>query len=64
MYPPKLVISIANRYANGSELDSTKFSGGKESNEFLKARGFEIEHKEDPVITLIENYKKRISENN
>ena len=63
MYPPKLVISIANKYVNGNELDSGQFNGGQESNDFLKARGFEISQKEDPIITLIENYKKRISEN-
>jgi len=62
-YPPKLVISIANRYTNGIELDSNKFSGGQETNEFLKTKGFEISQKNDPVKTLIENYKKRISVN-
>jgi len=42
LYPPKLVISIANRYANGVELDPSSFSGGRESNEFLKSRGYKI----------------------
>ena len=28
-YPPKLVISIANKYANGSELNPNDFGGGK-----------------------------------
>ena len=28
-YPPKYVISIANRFANGKELDSSEFSGGE-----------------------------------
>jgi hypothetical protein len=41
-YPPKYVISLANKYANGRELDSEEFSGGKESNEFMKSRGFPI----------------------
>jgi hypothetical protein len=41
-YPPKYVISLANKYANDCELDSEEFSGGKESNEFLKSRGFTI----------------------
>lgn len=41
-YPPKYVISLANKYANDHELDSEEFSGGKESNEFLRSRGFTI----------------------
>ena len=39
-YPAKYLISIANKYANGRELDSEDFSGGKESNEFLGAETF------------------------
>jgi hypothetical protein len=39
-YPPKYVISLANKYANGSELNPDEFSGGKQSNGFLKKRGF------------------------
>ncbi len=41
-YPPKFIISIANRYANDVELDSNLFSGGKESNNFLNSRGFNV----------------------
>jgi len=41
-YPPKYVISLANKYANGHELDAEEFSGGNESNELLKNRGFNI----------------------
>ena len=35
-FPPKYIISLANRYANGEELDSSEFSGGKETNDFLR----------------------------
>lgn len=42
LLPPKYVISIANRYANGYELDPQLFGGGVESNSFLASRGFEI----------------------
>lgn len=42
-YPPKYIISLANKYANGKELDPTEFSGGKETNDFLKSLGFKIE---------------------
>lgn len=41
-FPPKYVISVANRYANGVELDPSVFNGGKESNTFLTNLDFEI----------------------
>jgi hypothetical protein len=41
-YPPKFIISLANKYANGQELDSSQFSGGYETNNFLNERGFDI----------------------
>ena len=63
-YPPKLVLSIANRYANGTELDSNDFAGGKgtASFELLEKEGFEIITKNDPVKLIIEDYKKHIAE--
>ncbi len=42
-FPPKYVISLANLFANGEELDSEVFSGGKETNDYLIKLGFEIE---------------------
>jgi hypothetical protein len=42
LYPPKYVISLAHRFAEGRELDSTTFNGGKECNSFVRALGFEI----------------------
>lgn len=41
-YPPKYVISLANKYANGVELEPSEFSGGQETNNFLKKLGFEV----------------------
>ena len=41
-YPPKYAISLANKFANGEELDSSKFNGGQETNNFLKGLGFDI----------------------
>jgi len=41
-YPPKYVISIANIFANGEEYSPSKFSGGDETNRFLKGLGFRI----------------------
>ena len=41
-YPPKYVISLANRFANGTELSPSLFSGGQETNDFLTRLGFHI----------------------
>jgi hypothetical protein len=41
-YPPKYVISVANRFANEHDLDPHTFNGGSETNDFLRRRGFEI----------------------
>ena len=41
-YPPKYTISLANKFANGDELDSSMFNGGQETNNFLKGLGFDI----------------------
>ena len=42
LYPPKYVISIANRLENGQEWPPEKFSGGRETNQFLENLGFQI----------------------
>jgi 5-methylcytosine-specific restriction protein A len=42
LFPPKLVLSKANIYANGKELDPSVFSGGDETNTYLSALGWEI----------------------
>jgi hypothetical protein len=47
-FPPKYVISMANKYANGEELGSSEFSGGNETNDFLRALGFSIA---SPTVT-------------
>ena len=41
-YPPKYTVSLANKYANGKELGPHEFSGGAETNNFLKNLGFNI----------------------
>lgn len=41
-YPPKYVISLANRHANGSKLEPAEFSGGHQANSFLERLGFRI----------------------
>jgi hypothetical protein len=42
-YPPKYVVSLANKFANGRALSSSDFSGGTETNGFLHRLGFHIE---------------------
>ena len=41
-YPPKYIVSIANRFANGEEWHPSKFSGGTETNQVLESLGFKI----------------------
>ena len=60
-YPPKLIISIANRFANGLELDSNNFNGGKETAAFelLEKKGYKIIEKgDDHHYKIIKEYIK------
>ena len=41
-YPPKYTIALAHKISTGRFLPSDRFSGGQESNIFLKSRGFEV----------------------
>ena len=41
-YPPKYVISLANKFVKGEELRPSTFGGGQETNNFLKRLGFDI----------------------
>lgn len=43
-YPPKYVLSLSNKYVNGNILNPDDFSGGMETNGFLKDLGFDIEN--------------------
>ena len=47
-YPPKLVVSLANKYANGTILLRDTFSGGEGTSAFqlLERLGFEIDKKQ------------------
>jgi Domain of unknown function (DUF3883) len=52
-YPPKLVMSIAARYATGVELEPADFEGGADTDTFkrLKNLGFTIIPKDSPVVS-------------
>lgn len=64
LYPPKLVISIANRFATGVELKPEEFHGGPNKPAFntLEKYGFKIILKKDKITELISSYKKHIQE--
>ncbi|MFH6770265.1 AAA family ATPase [Gaetbulibacter aquiaggeris] len=62
-YPPKLVISIANRYANGTELDPNTFDGGEGTRAFqlLESLGFDIDKKITTQSSNMENVKQEFA---
>ena len=69
-FPPKYTIALAHEIATGQFLSSNVFSGGSESNGFLKARGFDVvecncgcSHSFDPVISSSDPPAKKISTN-
>ncbi|MGE6548265.1 hypothetical protein ACQKFK_04370 [Bacillus mycoides] len=49
LYPPKYIISLANKYSNGKELEPWEFGGGIETNNFLKRLNFKIVDKMNKV---------------
>ena len=52
IYPPKYVLSLANKFASGNELHG--FKGGRQTNNFLIARGFsDIRNKKTGMRALI-----------
>jgi 5-methylcytosine-specific restriction protein B len=57
-YPPKLVVSWANEFANGKVLDRQSFSGGLKSANFrvLNKAGFEIVEKESSILKIAEQF--------
>ena len=66
-YPPKIIISIANKFANGIPLEVSEFSGGEQpTNKFLSDRGFQIVLKDEAplkksVLSKITNGQKSYS---
>lgn len=61
-YPPKLVIAIANNFANGEELDWRSFNTDQ-ALKYLQnlSPKFIIRQKEsDPILDLIEKYKNHV----
>ena len=67
-YPPKVVVSYANLFANGEMLDRRKFPGGRGTQCFklLEERGFLIINKNNKIIEGIklfsEIYKNEVAQ--
>ena len=59
-YPPKYTVSLANKYANGKELDPQEFSGGADTNNFFKDLGFNIveDSSKSPITKPLEKNSK------
>ncbi len=59
-FPPKLVVSIANRFANGEDLDRQSFRGGLDTDAFqlLEREGFKPVPKRDEFESGFEALKK------
>jgi 5-methylcytosine-specific restriction protein B len=64
-YPPKLVISIANKHATGIELGPNDFKGGIGTPSFklIKECGFEIKQKEWLITPIIEDFLEQSKTN-
>jgi len=50
-YPPKYVVSLANRFVNGKELDASEFIT-HEANRFIQRQGFEVVKARRPGQTI------------
>lgn len=56
-YPPKLLVSLANKYANGKEINRLDFKGGEGTQAFalIQNHGFSIERKTQNRMNFTEN---------
>lgn len=63
-YPPKLVVSLANKYATGEELDHNTFAGGQGTPAFnlLHREGFVIKNKIEIANSNITRFYQAIDE--
>ena len=49
-YPPKYLIAVASKLATGKMISTQDYSGGLESNSFLRMRGLSITDKYGKII--------------
>ena len=50
VYPPKVIVSYANIFSNGEELDRNKFNA-QEAFRVLRENGYTVNKKEIPIFT-------------
>src|SRR5689334_18243206 len=64
-YPPKLLVSYANLFANGTVIPRSDFEGGpgKPAFNLLEARGFKIVLKDNSIYPLVLNFLKQSTVN-
>lgn len=60
-YPPKLVVSIANRYANGVELEGKDFDGGPGTEAFKLLEKFDFQITEKANSNVVNDFEKYLS---
>ena len=58
-YPPKYIISVANKIVNNTDLDTESYSGGDESNNFLIRLGFTIIDKKGDTVNSKRNVNNK-----
>jgi len=61
-FPPKIVLSYANVFANDSDLSTEDFSGGPEANEYLRSLGYEIVPKRRTSSSAVQGESKPLSQ--
>ncbi len=63
-YPPKLVVSWANEFANGEVLERQAFQGGLKSACFkvIKSAGFEIIEKKSSILKIVDQFIRDTAE--
>ena len=61
-YPPKLVVSLANKYANGELLNRSSFAGGEDTDAFklLRKEGFEVITKQSNYYSWVTTHKELV----
>jgi hypothetical protein len=58
LYPPKYVLSVANKFVNGRELDADLFNGGAEANNYLCSLGFTIKAGDKIICDGVQKMKE------
>lgn len=60
-YPAKYIRGLAYKIANGIEISTEKYNGGKETQEFFKKLGFEVEYIPENKSNKVSNFEQNNS---